>query len=85
MSMKKRLNRAFFHQPTVEAARKLLGHRFVHIEPDGRRLSGIIVEAKAYIDTKDLACHAKSGRTKRNASMWKPPDFAYVYLTYGIH
>lgn len=85
MLAKKRLNRDFFRQPTVEAARKLLGHRLVHIEPDNRRLSGIIIEAEAYVGTEDLACHAKSGKTKRNATMWGPPGHAYVYLTYGIH
>jgi DNA-3-methyladenine glycosylase len=85
MPMKKRLNRKFFHQPTVEVARKLLGHRLVLDEPGSQRLSGIIVEAEAYVGTKDLACHAKSGKTKRNATMWGSPGHAYVYLTYGIH
>lgn len=81
----KRLDRDFFLQPTVEAARKLLGHRLVHIESDKRRLSGIIIEAEAYVGTEDLACHAKSGRTKRNATMWGAPGHAYIYLTYGMH
>lgn len=81
----KRLNRDFFNQPTVEATRKLLGHRLVHIDPQGRRLSGVIVEAEAYVGTEDQACHARSGQTKRNATMWGPPGHAYVYLTYGIH
>lgn len=85
MPVKKRLDRDFFRQPTVEAAKKLLGHRLVHIDSQNRRLSGIVVEAEAYVGTQDLACHAKSGKTKRNASMWGPPGHAYVYLTYGIH
>lgn len=81
----KRLNRDFFLQPTVEAARKLLGHRLVLLESDRRRLSGLIIEAEAYVGTEDLACHAKSGRTKRNATMWGEPGHAYVYFTYGMH
>ena len=85
MPVKKRVDRDFFQQPTVEAAKKLLGHRLVRIDSHNRRLSGIIVEAEAYVGTEDLACHAKSGKTKRNASMWGPPGHAYVYLTYGIH
>ena len=85
MPINKNLNRKFFHQPTVEAARNLLGHRLVRIEPDSRRLSGIIVEAEAYVGTEDLACHAKSGKTKRNETMWGQRGYAYVYLTYGIH
>lgn len=85
MPINKHLDRNFFHQPTIEAARKLLGHRLVRIEPDRRRLSGIIIEAEAYVGTEDLGCHAKSGKTKRNATMWGQPGYAYVYLTYGIH
>lgn len=85
MPINHRLNRKFFHQPTVEAARNLLGHRLVRIGPENERWSGIIIEAEAYVGTEDLACHAKSGKTKRNATMWGPPGHAYVYLTYGIH
>lgn len=72
-------------QPTVEVARALLGQRLVRIDLGPRRLSGIIVEAEAYVGTQDLGCHAKAGKTNRNASMWGPPGHAYVYLTYGIH
>jgi len=74
----------FYAQPTLVVARELLGARLVRVL-DGVRLAGIIVEAEAYIGEEDLGCHAKAGKTKRNAVMFGPPGHAYVYFTYGMH
>lgn len=80
-----RLSRDFFRRPTLEVAHDLLGKRLVKIEASGARLSGFIYETEAYIGREDLGCHARAGKTTRNASMWGPPGHAYVYFTYGMH
>lgn len=78
------LTREFYATDAVVAARSLLGMLLVR-EVDGQRLSGIIMETEAYEGEEDLACHARSGRTQRNAVMYGPPGMAYVYFTYGMH
>jgi DNA-3-methyladenine glycosylase len=65
-------------------ARELLGMRLVRLL-DGVELAGIITETEAYIGEEDLGCHARSGRSRRNAVMYGLPGFAYVYFTYGMH
>jgi DNA-3-methyladenine glycosylase len=71
-------------QPTLTVLRSILGKVLVH-EQRGRRVSGVIIEAEAYIGEDDPACHAAAGRTRRNAPLYGPPGFAYVYLNYGLH
>lgn len=78
------LTRDFFNKDAVIAARSLLGMLLVR-ELDGHRLSGIITETEAYEGEEDLACHARSGKTARNAVMYGPPGMAYIYFTYGMH
>lgn len=79
-----RLARDFFAQDTLIVARSMLGKRLAR-RLDGKRLTGRIVEAEAYIGSGDLGCHASAGRTARNAVMFGPPGHAYVYFTYGMH
>ena len=78
------LARSFYNRPTLIVARKLVGARLVRIL-DGVTLVGLITETEAYMSEKDLACHAKAGRTPRTAIMYGEPGHAYVYFTYGNH
>jgi len=74
------LPRAFFDRPVAEVARDLLGRDVTH--------GGVTVrltEVEAYRGADDLASHAYRGETRRNAVMFGPPGFVYVYFTYGMH
>ena len=79
-----KLPRRFYDRPTLDVARDLLGKVLVH-RRRGTITSGAIVEVEAYIGESDPACHAAPGPTRRNAPLYGPPGFAYVYLNYGIH
>jgi DNA-3-methyladenine glycosylase len=63
-------------------AKFLLGKVLVRDGVDGR-LTGRIVETEAY-PPGDEACHARSGRTARNASLFLAHGHVYVYRAYGI-
>jgi DNA-3-methyladenine glycosylase len=74
-----RLSKDFFARSVHEVAPDLVG---VTLLVDG--VGGPIVEVEAY-DHEDPAAHGYGGRTARNASMFGPPGYAYVYRSYGIH
>jgi DNA-3-methyladenine glycosylase len=73
------IGRSFFARSVHEVAPDLVGATLL---VDG--VGGVIVEVEAY-DHEDPAAHGYRGRTERNASMFGPPGYAYVYRSYGIH
>lgn len=78
------LDRSFFVRPVLQVARDLIGCRLIR-RVDGQRVGGLIIETEAYDGEDDQACHARSGRTERNAMMYTEGGHAYVYFTYGMH
>ena len=69
----------FLNREAAIVAPNLLGATLL---VDG--VGGIIVEVEAYHHT-DPAAHSYGGMTERNAVMFGPPGFVYVYRSYGIH
>ena len=78
------LARAFFARDPRRVARELLGKILVR-QDDSVRLTARIVELEAYLGESDPAAHAAAGRTARNAVLFGPPGYAYVYFIYGNH
>jgi len=74
----------FYQSPTLTLARSLIGKVLVRAH-EGRQLKGRIVEVEAYHQDGDRAAHSYSGQTRRNAVMFGPPGFLYVYFIYGMH
>ena len=70
---------------TVALARWLLGKHLVRRRADGRIDARLITEVEAYDGERDLACHARAGRTPRTAAMYAPGGVWYIYLCYGVH
>ena len=79
MSLPPKLRRSFFDRPVLKVAPDLIGATLL-VNGAG----GPIVEVEAYHHT-DPAAHSYNGPTERNAVMFGPAVYAYVYRSYGIH
>ena len=77
--MPPRLTCKFFDRSVHEVAPELIGATLLF-----NGAGGVIVEVEAYHHT-DPAAHSYRGPTPRNAVMFGPPGFSYVYRSYGIH
>ncbi|MDI1346799.1 MAG: DNA-3-methyladenine glycosylase [Pseudolabrys sp.] len=77
--MPPRLRRSFFDRSVLKVAPELIGATLL---VDG--VGGVVVEVEAYHHT-DPAAHSYTGMTERNAVMFGPAGYAYVYRSYGIH
>lgn len=73
------LKRDFFARSVHDVALDLIGATLL---VDG--IGGIIVEIETYHHTEPAA-HSFRGQTPRNAVMFGPPGYLYVYRSYGIH
>ena len=79
-----KLPRAFYDRPTLDVARDLLGKVLVHRrrgvddQRRHRRSRGLHRRIRSGLSRR-------AGPTRRNAPLYGPPGFAYVYLNYGIH
>lgn len=82
--MSRLLTRRFYLRSPDLVGRELLG-KVLCRRLDGEWLSGRIVETEAYFGLDDPAAHAFAGKTARNAVLFGPPGFSYVYFIYGMH
>ncbi|MGD0180981.1 MAG: DNA-3-methyladenine glycosylase [Terriglobales bacterium] len=76
--------REFYDRDPRRVSRELLGKVLVRKEAK-QFLTARIVEVEAYLGKDDPAAHSFAGRTPRNAVLFGPPGYAYVYFIYGNH
>jgi DNA-3-methyladenine glycosylase len=79
MAKPRKLRKSFFDRSVHQVAPELIGATLLF-----NGAGGLIVEVEAYHHTEPAA-HSYNGPTPRNAVMFGPAGYAYVYRSYGIH
>ena len=78
------VRRSLLAGPVLDVAPKLLG-MVLRSTTDEGTVAVRLTEVEAYDGPNDPGSHAYRGETPRNAVMFGPPGFLYVYFTYGMH
>ena len=78
------MRRSLLAGPVLEVAPRLLGTVLTSTTAEGT-VAVRLTEVEAYDGPNDPGSHAYRGQTPRNAVMFGPPGFLYVYFTYGMH
>lgn len=78
------LKEDFFRRDTILVAQDLIG-KIMCVNLYGKCLTGKVVETEAYLGPGDPGSHSFRGKTKRNATMFGPAGFSYVYQIYGMY
>ncbi|MFU8853992.1 DNA-3-methyladenine glycosylase [Micromonospora sp. SL1-18] len=76
--------RAILSQPAPLVAPCLLGWTLTHRTAEGK-VAVQLTEVEAYAGQADPASHAWRGPSARNAVMFGPAGWLYVYLSHGLH
>jgi DNA-3-methyladenine glycosylase len=82
-----KLPREFYlREDTLQIARELLGKILVVPMTTGERVSGMIVEAEAYMGAIDKAAHSYGNRrTVRTETMFAIGGTVYIFFIYGMY
>ncbi|WP_410784658.1 DNA-3-methyladenine glycosylase [Kribbella sp. C-35] len=78
------MRRSLLAGPVLEVAPRLLGMVLRSTTSEGT-VAVRLTEVEAYDGPNDPGSHAYRGQTPRNAVMFGPAGFLYVYFTYGMH
>lgn len=78
------VRRTWLARPVLEVAPALLGMVLRRTTDEGT-VAVRLTEVEAYDGPNDPGSHSYRGQTARNAVMFGPPGFLYVYFTYGMH
>lgn len=86
MKKSKILPLSFYQRSTELVAQELLGKKLCRELPNGKILSGFIIETEAYLGLLDKGCHSFGDRkTPRTNVMYEHGGVAYIYLIYGMY